>query len=299
MFKAIMGATFRIIKRRVGAGAITYGKEVMRVQQLLRLAGFLNTPYYTDGPWDHITAQAWLDFQKAALPNQPTTPYVDPQNYQYGQCPLTTLALKAKVLIPMPIAYGRSGAVKEFFNHCNTSKYKYGWVKGDRKSIRLIWGFEGRPRWAIATDIDKFFPEKDPVMLNCTSFTNLMMSIWMTGRCHQLPYDASQQSGNSTVLSSRYQMKALDDGKMMIDGYCYDLETIRRMTRPEKLYHFTSCNNNGDITHDMVLLNGEVYECNVPPNDPAVFKTPLERRFNAMLEAKGAKQRVPRIFGEL
>lgn len=304
----LFGTTYSIVTKNIGSGGVIHGKEVSRIQQLLRLAGFLRTSLASDGTWDQTTAQAWLDFQKNIMPNQPTVPFVEPRP-AYGQWVdrLAVLALKAKVLIPLPTLYRKADAIKWFFDYCRQMKYEYGWEQGSLIKSRTIWGFAGRPKWAIVTADGKAFgladrycfPPNNPIYLNCTSFANLMMSIWLSGNAHESPYDASQMVGNDVALGWRYKMKALDDGKMMVDGYCYDIETIKRMTKPDKLYHIASSDDNGNMLHDTVLYNGEVYECNKPPNNPAVFKTRLEVRVNRMLEAKGKGHRVPRIFGEI
>lgn len=142
----------------------------------------------------------------------------------------------------------------------------------------MIWGFEGRPSWAVATTLDRCFSSDVPISLNCTSFANLMLSVWMQGNAHRTPYDASQMVGGDDPLGARYALHAVNDNEIVFLGYCFDVDGIRRNAQPNRLYYIGLCDSNGMIKHDTVFLNGKFYESNTDKT-PAVYSTPLEERF--------------------
>lgn len=291
----LIGATFPIISERVGEGCATRGKDVKRIKQLLQLAKFLKNDRDGEDVWGKDAAKALMDFFTACQVG-PVNAYIEPKD-PYDR--LFTLALTAGVLIPLPLGLRSISAVSILYEHCRTAGYRYGWKEPSGEihngGSRIIWGFANRPGWAISTVNvlgQQFFSSTIPVTLNCTSFANLMMSVWCQGNAHSTPYDASQMVGGYDPLGLRYNMHPIDDGKMIFDGYCVDLETLKQSAQKDRLYHFASCNNDGFITHDMVLLNGYVYECN-KYKEPAVYRTELGKRFESMRQAGS----YPRMLG--
>lgn len=285
----LIGVTFPIIDTRIGEGGTKYGRQVKRINQLLRLAGYLKTLPSDPKSWNKDSEAAMIAFHKRCGVG-PVEPFIDPKD-PYDR--LFTLALTAGVLIPLPAGLRSSSAITVLFEHCRKNSYPYGWVKGDHTyggGTRMIWGFEGRPSWAIATLLPKDdygFPDAVPVSMNCTSFANLMLSAWIQGNAHSAPYDCSQMVGGYDPLGSRYGLQPVNDNSLVFDGYCFDVDGVVANAKQDRLYHLGLCpDDSGFITHDVVLLNGVVYECNTGKT-PAVYTTPVRERLKKIAWNKG------------
>lgn len=287
----LIGTTFPIIKERIGEGGKKYGREVKRINQLLKLAGYLTMLPNDPKTFTKESKEALLAFHRRCGVG-PVEPYIDPKD-AYDR--LFTLALSAGVLIPLPAGLRSKSAATVLYEHCRSSNYPYGWVKGAtvyNGGTRMIWGFENRPSWAIATLLPKDdygFPDLFPISLNCTSFANLMLSAWYQGNAHSQPYDCSQMVGGYDPLGLRYNLHPVNDGLVM-DGYSFDVDAVAEAAQPGRMYHLGLCaKDDGFITHDVVLVDGMVYEINVPPNSPAVFATPVKKRLERVLGTSASK----------
>ena len=79
-------------------------------------------------------------------------------------------------------------------------------------------------------------------------------------------------------------MQGISDGNFVVDGYSFDADAVKNCMQPNRLYYLGMCEkDDGIITHDTVVLNGEVYECNTPPREPAVYKTKILERIKPVL----------------
>lgn len=296
-----MAGTFTIIRNRIGPGGQMRGVEVKRVQQLLKLAGYsvVGTP---DGGWEPNTSKAWqahLEQRRSGRsirsrllgPDNDSAEawqahrefdrrldYIDPADPAKH---LLNLAEMARVLMPLPNGQNRSAALKSFFDWVHLNKIPYGWAKYNRGTM-MTWGLENNPSWAICTKpgsrrsvlFDLFVPRS----LNCTSLANILMSVWECGNLHGR-YWASQAVGGFDNLSDRYGYPRLPGSNNNGRGLYTSLAGIG--VRPGKLYHFGICDPNGYINHDTVLLDGEIYECNLDKT-PACYKTKLEDRWRRL-----------------
>ena len=282
----LFGATFPIITARVGEGGKKSGKEVKRINQLLRMAGFLKTDPLTDETWGKNSSDAMVEFNTACQVG-PVTKYIDPKD-AYDR--LFTLALMAGVLIPLPSGLRSSSALTVLFDYCRSANYLYGWKEGDKVyngGTHTIWGFEGRPSWAISTvKPGDYFTSSNPVTLNCTSFANLMMAAWVQGDAHSSPYDASQMVGGFDPLGDRYGVPAVNDNELIFEGFCFDADAFKGCMQPARLYYVGFTDSSGYIKHDTVAFNGEVYECNKNAT-PAVYKTEAKARFERNRKSRG------------
>lgn len=287
----LLGVTFPIIKTRVGGeGGAKTGKDVKRINQLLRLAKYLNVPG-DDSQWNKASEKALTDFyNRWKGVTRQSAAYIDPKDPFDFLC---TLAQEAGVLIALPRNLRSASAIKLFYDTCVARKIIYGWEENGvplNGGTRTIWGFEGRPGWAVSTvrnsNGDCFFDLTTPTSLNCTSFANLMMSVWLFGTAHEKPYDSSQMVGGDYPLGWRYWMQTINDNNLIFDGYCFDAEAVKNCMKPNQLYHVGLCkHSDGFITHDTVALNGEIYEYN--KYAPYVFKTKVVERVNRTLKGGG------------
>lgn len=203
-----MGATFKIITSRVGEGGQTHGIEVKRIQQLLKLAD--SDPGPITGEWNPKTKKALMDFQ-ASLQWGPVNAYIEREDPYLR---LFTLAYTAGVLLDLPNKLRSKSAALAFYHTCRERDIVYGWKHNGtvyNGGTRTIWGFHGYPDYAVAavgTDIAAAEFDLDiPLSLNCTSFANLMLSIWSTGNAHGGHYDRSQAVGGFNPLALRYGMQ--------------------------------------------------------------------------------------------
>jgi hypothetical protein len=279
-------ATFSIISKRVGEGGAKFGGDVRRINQLLIHAGFLKgSAAAASNSWEKASAKALEDFYKAcAISNPPA--YIDPKD---SMDTLLTLAICAGVLIKVPNGLASESALRVFYNHCVSSWYPYGWVD-TRKNVvyndgtKMVWGFEGRPGYAVCTSVNgdgKFFNSNVTTALNCTGFANIVLSLWSKGTIHASPYEANQMVGGYNPLGVRYGMVPLDDGKFIQSGFCFDLDSLKKSMKINKLYYLGMCNGNGEVSHDTVILNGYVYESNI--QDPSVSATFIDERWKRMI----------------
>jgi hypothetical protein len=201
---------------------------------------------------------------------------------------LLQLADEAGVLIPIPNQYRSNTAAMLLFDTCNKAQIPYGWVEGGHTyggGTRMIWGFENRPGYAIATTTHspKDFDTDVALALNCTGFANMMLSVWSQGNVHQQPYDASQDVGGWNPLGKRYNLTAVSPAplKQKVPGMFENIDTLVSMLEPGRIYHFAPCRTDGFIKHDTVLIDEVVYECNVD-RTPAVYETPVRERWDRL-----------------
>lgn len=279
-----MGATFKIINSRVGEGGQTRGIEVKRIQQLLTLAGC--DPGPVTGEWNPATKKAWMDFQ-ASLNWGPVKPCIEREDPYFR---LFTLAYTAGVLLDLPNNLRSKSAALALYQTCRERNIPYGWADNGghvyNGGTRSVWGFEGNPGYAVAargrsTETAEF-DLCVPFTLNCTAFANLMLSVWMQGNAHSAPYDFSQQVGGFNPLALRYGMREAPGFYVLNPPGLYkDLKTIESVVEPGRIYYLGSADNRGFIFHDMILIDGLVYECNTYQT-PAVFTTPLSKKIRQL-----------------
>jgi hypothetical protein len=211
-----MGATKKFIREKVGTEGKNHSADVIALQQLLIAAGE-TIKGGGGGKWDHNTAAALQSFQalvQKQFPNLtaavPIQPYVEPGDYV-----LLMMAWKGQMLIPLPYERGWNG-VKHLHSWFvkNEIKYNKGADKGGGN--RAIYGVDKRCDCAVQTTNKKF--ARGPVQMDCMTYVNLMLSIYLFGDAHNARYDAdcSKFGGDSEFHCAR-------------DRYGY-----LRINRPEK-----------------------------------------------------------------
>src|SRR5262245_43396825 len=287
-----MSATLRVISRRVGVGGQTHGIEALRIQQLLCRAAMLDESDISS-IWSSAATDALKDFQAyCKVPEPARMPYILPSD---SFRLLIRLCEGAGVLLPAPVGRTRAAAFLEFFGASSRTNVPYGW-SGAGSANRMAFGLDGNPGYIVFTTNSKQFDLGDvPIAMNCTSFSNLAMSIWLRGNAHAAPYDSSQNSGGFVGLGTRYGLDYLVNPNAASSGdaktvtasahltaddcntYFYSAEDVLALTKPGELYYLQWCRKpSGFGHHDTVLLDGYVYETNIPR--PALRKTRLAQR---------------------
>jgi hypothetical protein len=296
-------ATHPIIFGRVGEGGQKKGDDVKKINQLLKLANFL-VPSAEDGEWNQVSEEALKEFYKTF--GAPVLSYIEP-NDPWDR--LRMLAMTAGVVIPLPTGQRGASALSILFNTCRERQYPYGHYKGTKigagidVGTHVVWGFEDRPGYAVVTGVSpKDFSDQDnPVALNCTSFANMVLSVWTRGNLHGPSYLASQQLGGfGPNLGERYSMRPVNDGDCIFDGFCFvnprSLGSKDKEGRSDDFNRFCSVFERLDkgrvhyvglgtesegVLHDTVVYNGCFYECNVDVT-PSVYSTPIRKRLERL-----------------
>jgi hypothetical protein len=299
-----LGSTFPIIAGRVGAGGTTHGDDVRRIQQLLCRTGNLARNQIT-GNWKGTgtgtspTLKAWMEFQEKC--GMKPVDYIDPKELNPDR--LANLAIGAGVLMVVPEKMRSASACLNFTNMSIVTEIPYAWQEPSgvvhNGGSKAVHGFEGRP-WAIVFTRSKFFDidTEEPRGFNCTSFANLMISIWRQGNAHSTPYDAYQGVGGlGDQLGPRFSMPELKTKKG--NWIFRNVEEIEEQVQPGRIYQFLLClNNTGFTKHDTVYFDGNIYQANKPgasPNRGAVYVQPLRDVWKKM-QYKGARMYGPGPF---
>lgn len=272
-----MAGTLKLTYARVGQGGNKRGDSVRRVQELLIAAGESLPKFGADGDWGSEAATALESFQKTH--RQPVRPYVEANDPI-----LLVMAAAADVLIQLPGVVGATGvkAQHQTFNKMNT-KYNDGAEHGGGN--RGNYGVEGQPQWAIQTFYDKDIGtviKKGPVLMDCTTYVNLMLSVYLFGNAHNNKYDARCREygagSNKHCARERYSFPLVE--RQMTTGgmtarvnYFKTADEIRAATEanPTGLYVLEVAGNvwdkeakktiYGAVTHMALLLDSRVYEC--------------------------------------
>lgn len=171
-----MAATIKFTAQAVGDGLHNHKGDVKAVQQLLIAAG-VPVRGGADGGWGQHTKDALTSYQKKK--GLPENPRVDA-----GDDLLLAMAIDAKITIPMPSGPGLHGVQethKWFVD--NVIKYQKGAESGGGN--RAIYGVDGNTQYAVQT-VDGDFSQ-GPVQMDCTTYVNLMLSIYLTGNAHSAP----------------------------------------------------------------------------------------------------------------
>ncbi|WP_334190308.1 hypothetical protein [Noviherbaspirillum sp.] len=177
-----MGPTIRLTKSTVGERGVNLKRDVNNLQELLIAAGE-PIEEMTNGQWGKSTADALERFQKKHIRTNPPKKVL-----QANDSALLFMAWKAKILIPMPGRGGRPGmdAMHHWFRK-HDIKYNTGADQGGGN--RAIWGIHGNPRFAVQRTNRHYMT--GPVEMDCTTYVNLLISIYLSGHCHAVPYSAS------------------------------------------------------------------------------------------------------------
>ncbi len=286
-----MAATRKFLSLSVGKGQKNHKDDVRALQQLLLAAGEV-VPGGADGGWGDKTLGALTSFQKKNLTNgAKLSDSVDPEDY----C-LMLLAWKADILIPMPGKSGMPGieTMHKWFVD-KKIKYNAGAEKGGGN--RAVYGVSWRTDYAF--QLTSLMLQTGPVEMDCTTYVNMMLSIYTSGNVHNAPYEASCANfgGVSNVHCARdryllplVRRKVSDGKKETTANYFASAEQIEAAVKddPTGLYAMeVAAGGAGSVTHMVLLHDGTVYECTTGQSGAACIDRSL---------ADFAKNKVGKIF---
>lgn len=269
--------SWRLIGRRVGEGGATAGgSDVLTVQQLLAAAGSTE-PALVGGSWGPASKRALTAFQKAhRLPEQN---FVEPDD----RC-LYELADAAKILVPLPNLLGISG-VKTLHNWFREEKIQYQQGAQSGGGNRALYAFDwnGCRDYAIQR-INQAW-RTGPVQMDCTTYVNCMLSVFLHGNLHSAPYEASCAAygniSNNHMARERYKMplvmrKSTKNGVAKEENYFKEAEDIAAAAVSSAMYVIeVGGGAGGGVTHMALLYGGETYECTTGQSGPACINRPL------------------------
>jgi hypothetical protein len=259
-----MAGTKKFISASVGAGGTNNRDDVRAVQQLLIAAGEV-VPGGADGRWGDKTLGALKAFLKAQVPP------IETSLIEAGSDIPMRLAQKAQILIPLPGASGIAGVetVHRWFVG-NGIRYQAGAENGGGN--RCVYGVDGNPAWAVQTEAREF--RKGPVQMDCTTYANLMLSVYLHGNAHNAAYDGdcAKVGGVSSFHCARdrygFQIvsrRGTDKAGKGVDVTDFrTAEQIEQATREKGagLYALEpAVLGTGSVKHLALLHAGNVYEC--------------------------------------
>jgi hypothetical protein len=286
-----MVATWAFIENRVGEKGAKHGPDVRALQQLLVAAG-TTEPNVLGGGWGEHTRKALNAFQDAhTLPIQN---FVEPDD----DC-LFQLADEAEILIPMPNKLGITGVklLQQWFVD-NQIDYEPGAQNG--LGTRAFYGLDFKDKMDYAVQRDAGAFRAGPVLMNCTTYVNMMVSVFIHGNVHTTPYDADCSdygaTSNNHIARNRYKMPLLSrtvgSGDKTKNENYFRPDDIDEGTESARLYVIeVAGGSQGGVSHMALLYDGQVYECTTGQSGSACISRTLEQ----FLENK--KKKIFYIFG--
>lgn len=273
-----MAATIKFTTQAVGDGLQNHHQDVKAVQQLLIAAGI---PIHggDDGRWGHATKDALFEYQnRKGLPNN--------ARVDVGDEILLKMAIDARIVIPMPSGPGLLGLQQthQWFVD-NAIKYQPGADSGGGN--RAIYGVDGNRKCALQTVNKKF--SHGPVQMDCTTYVNLMLSLYLNGNVHGAPYDASCMAygatGNNHCARERYGFPLVNrlEGQPPTQkklNYFKTAAQIAAATRDHggKLFVLeVGGGPGGGVSHMALYSGGQVYECTTHQPGAACIKRSLDQ----------------------
>ena len=258
-----MAATICLLRASVGVKGVNSARDVQYLQDLMIAAG-VAVKGGADGKWGEATRLAIGEAAKG-MPSgvKAASDIVRSDDY----LPLY-LAWKANILIPMPGKAGMPGvfAMHEWFVRQRT-RYNAGAEKG--QGDRAIWGLQDDLRYAVQTTGGRL--KAGPVEMDCTTYVNLMLSIFAAGHCHNEPYAANCAKFGGTSAAhcarDRFSMPLVarkSTGTTNEVRYFKMADEIKEAVglQASKLFALeVATAGTGGVTHMALLHDGTVYEC--------------------------------------
>lgn len=270
-----MGATRKIITQRVGENCTNRKQDVQSLQELLIAAGE-TLPGGADGAWGPKTAKALASFQRrhAQYTRVGQKPYVDPDDWL-----LLYAIWKANILVVMPGKGGVEG-MKEMHKWFVTNKIKYNSGAEHGKGNRAVYGVSGATRYAVQRTAARFL--NGPVEMDCTTYVNLMLSIYMNGHVHAAPYDGgcADAGGLSSfhLARDRYGLplvrRPTSNGSVNWFGDAQQLSAAMAAS-PNGLYAIECAHGGGSVFHMGLIHKDTAYECTTGQSGSSCITSPL------------------------
>lgn len=272
-----MAGTKKFIRSSVGVGGKNDREDVRAVQQLLIAAGEV-VKGGDDGGWGNNTLAALESFLKSQSPPIAKT-LVEPDDDL-----LLKLAAKAGILIPLPGVSGVAGLERmhSWFVE-NKIKYQAGAESGCGN--RCVYGLDGHPEYAVQTEAREF--RKGPVQMDCTTYANLLLSVYRYGNAHNASYDGdcAKVGGVSSFhcardrygfpIVSRRARSATGAESSVTDFRTADqVAAAIREKGPGLFAVEPAVLGTGAVKHLALLYGSQVYECS-NATTPNCIKHPL------------------------
>lgn len=268
-----MAGTKKLLSQSVGVGGKNLGDDVRSLQQLLIAAGQVVNGG-ADGRWGGGTLTAIQGYLKSTLPSGGVTtvsmPVVKTLIQPSDDLPLN-LAIAADIAIPLPGVHGVAGmdALHKWFTD-NSIKYQQGAENGGGN--RCVYGIDGHTDYAVQTESRAY--RKGPVQMDCTTYSNLMLSIYLHGNAHNPQYDGdcAKVGGTSSFhcARDRYGFPIVtrpSTDKSGKEVSVTDFRTAEQIVaattaKGRGLYALEPATlGSGSVKHLALLYGTDVYEC--------------------------------------
>lgn len=273
-----MAATWKLIKQKVGEGGVTAaGPDVRTVQELLVAAG-TTEPNVLGGSWGGHSKNALLAFQKENT--LPERNYVEPND----EC-LFALAEAAEIVVPLPKTPGITG-IKTLHQWFVDNDVGYQSGAEDGGGNRALYGldFDGCTEYGIQR-INRAW-RAGPVLMDCTTYVNAMLGVFVHGHLHSPPYDADcsayGNTANTHLARERYSLPLVyrpvtKDKVTKRENYFKLAADIAAATSKSNLYVIeVGGGAGGGVSHMALLYDGQVYECTTGQVGSACISRSLE-----------------------
>jgi len=192
---------------------------------------------------------------------------------------LTKMAMDAKILIPMPVGPGVGGLLQihKWFRD-NGIKYQQGAQSGGGN--RALFGVGRDRRYAVQTQTVNHYFLAGPIEMDCTTYVNFMLAIYIQGHIHGAPYDASckayGEGSDNHCARDRYGLPLV----CRVEGHAPARKQLNFFKTADQIVQATQNSGGrlfvlevgrvkkrddehpaGGVTHMALCLNGKVYEC--------------------------------------
>jgi hypothetical protein len=263
-----MAGTKQFITASVGVQGKNRNADVRALQQLL-IAADEKVPGGDDGGWGDNTRNALQSFLRAQTPAVDKA-YIEKATVEPTDAVLLKLAEKAQILIPLPGKTGLAG-IEAMHTWFVDNKIVYQQGAEDGGGTRCVYGVEGQTGYAVQTESKAF--RKGPVQMDCTTYANLMLSVYLYGNAHNTAYDGDcgRVGGTSSFHCARdrygFQIVTRPDkdrnGKSTTVSDFRTTDQIVAATKDKAgLYALEPARlGSGFVKHLALLWGTTVYEC--------------------------------------
>ncbi len=279
-----MPATRTLIDSRVGDGGAKNGSDARGVQDLLVAAGAKDPNI--SGMWGNACNKALNAAQERH--GRPIRNYVEPDDHI-----LLDLCKDADILVPLDGGKDITGVNRlDMWAWDKCVAYEPGAEKG--LGTRAFYGltFQGKQDYVIERNQGW---KAGPVNFNCTTWANLLLSVYLQGHAHNSPYDAdcSKYGATSTnhIARERYNYTLVRrpiPGKSGTENWFeVNSEQIVEYTNLNTMYQIeVAKGSQGGVTHMVLMYNYVVYECTTGQSHSAC----ITRDIDGFLSTKNKRQ---------
>lgn len=284
----VTSGTLRIIQEPVGPRQPNKDADVRSIQQLLKAAG---ENIRVDGNWGDRSQAILTSFQKRRLTSAPNAAFPGGRVHDIitVDCPvLELLAYEAGILIPVMGETGIKG-ITQLHDWLVSNKVQYQTGAESGGGNRAVWGLFSNRTLGIQTMGPGRSLECAPILLDCTTYVNMMLAIYFEGHLNGTYAAGVKDTGGGSVSTehiakSRWGFELVNHeraGKKR--NYHKTIEDISASAsdRAGKLFHLevgkSVDGTPGYVTHMALMYGDTVYECTPKPilNGSACLKRSL------------------------